>query len=191
MEPLLRRIRIGRVLPFIRQHTDCLLLDIGCGVNFGFLKKVEPYISRGFGIDYKVDEIINSKLTAIRSVLDQKLPFDDNALDIVTMLAVLEHLEKPSRIISEIERVLKHEGVLIITVPSRRAKPILEFLSYKLGVVNELEIRDHKKYYNYSDLKELFSGTGLNIDQHKYFQMGMNNFLVLKKRAGNQQVPNA
>jgi 2-polyprenyl-3-methyl-5-hydroxy-6-metoxy-1,4-benzoquinol methylase len=187
MEPILRWFRIGRVLPFIQQHINCVLLDIGCGFNCRLLKTVEPYISHGFGIDFKVNEISGSKLTAIKSRLDEKLPFEDMAFDIVTMLAVLEHLDKPSEIISEIERVLKPKGKLIITVPSRRSKPILEFLSYKLGIVNKLEIRDHKKYYDYSDLSELFSGTGLKIEQHKYFQMGMNNFLVLTKAGHDQQ----
>ena len=73
------------------------------------------------------------------------------------MLAVLEHLSYPEDILKEIHRVLKKDGRLIITVPSKIAKPILEFLSYKMNVIDRLEIEDHKKYYNKKDTQKAFS----------------------------------
>jgi 2-polyprenyl-3-methyl-5-hydroxy-6-metoxy-1,4-benzoquinol methylase len=181
LEPILRRMRIGKVLPFIKRYPDCVLLDIGCGVHYTLLKTLEPYISHGFGIDLKVADVMGPKIAVIRARLDEELPFGDRIFDVVTMLAVLEHLDKPFEILREIERVLKPGGKLLVTVPSRIAQPMLELLSYKLKIIDETEIKDHKRYYNYSDLKALFSKTGLRIDHHGYFQMGMNNMLVATK----------
>lgn len=116
----------------------------------------------------------------INLTLDDSLPFDCEEFDVVTMLAVLEHLEKPFEIAKEIFRVLKPGGKLVLTVPSKYSKPILELLAY-LHMVDSNEIRDHKRYFNKCDIKELFESVGFIIERHKYFQFGMNNFCVLMK----------
>ena len=69
-------------------------------------------------------------------------------------------------------------------MPTRRSRLLLEFLSYKIGIVNPEEIRDHKKYYDLDDIAELFLQIGFEIFKHEYFQFGMNNFCVLKKVKG-------
>jgi len=121
-------------------------------------------------------------MTPDGALYSNKLPFNENSFDFVIMLAVLEHLDHPAEIVREIERVLKPKGKLILTVPSRYSKPVLEFLAYKLKIVNEEEINNHKKYYNYKDLEKLFEETDkLKIQEHKYFQFYMNNFCIVQK----------
>lgn len=178
LEPILRRMRIAKVLPILRKFPECKLLDVGCGWEAKFLKSVEPYIASGVGIDFKAPSLESTKLRTISATLDNKLPFEDNSFDVVSLMAVLEHLEKPLDILREIRRVLKEGGVLIGTVPSKAAKPVLEFLSYKIGIVSEAEIRDHKQYFNKKDLLEIFAGAGFKNVEHKYFQFWMNNFFV-------------
>ncbi|KXK30257.1 MAG: hypothetical protein UZ01_01394 [Candidatus Brocadia sinica] len=180
LEPLLRWMRIRRVRTVIRQYEKCKILDIGCGYDFKLLRTLEPYIEHGFGIDFKANDLESPKITIRKILLYEKLPFDNEIFDVVTMLAVLEHLNKPVEIIKEIERVLAPDGKLILTVPSKISKPVLEFLSYKLGIINKEEIKDHKKYYDLNELKLLFGKTNLVIEKHKYFQFGMNNFCVAR-----------
>ena len=50
-----------------------------------------------------------------------------------------------------------------------------------MHIINEQEIKDHKKYYNKKDLYDLFKYTNLKIIQHYYYQLGLNNFCLLKK----------
>ena len=182
LEPFLRKMRTNKVLPIIKKYPNSKLLDIGCRLNYKFLLEVEPYVSEGYGIDLKVPELKNGKIKTIQIKLYDKLPFNENSFDFVIMLAVLEHLDHPIGIVKEIERILKPKGKLILTVPSRNSKPVLEFLVYKLKIVNEEEINDHKKYYNYKDLEKLFKETDkLKIQKHRYFQFYMNNFCIVKK----------
>jgi len=182
LESFLRKMRMNQVLPIIKKYPNSKLLDIGCGFNYKFLLEVEPYISEGYGIDLKVPELRNGKIKTKQIKLNDKLPYNGNSFDFVIMLAVLEHLDQPIEIVKEIERILKPKGKLILTVPSRNSKPVLEFLAYKMKIVNEEEINDHKKYYNYKDLEKLFKKTDkLKIQEHKYFQFFMNNFCVVNK----------
>jgi len=183
LEPLLRRMRLARVLPAIRRHPDCRLLDIGCGWEARLLRSVEPYVREGVGIDFKAPELDHPKLRTIAMTLEDRLPFADASFDVVTLLAVLEHLSQPRRVLEEVARVLRPGGQVVITVPSKAAKPVLEFLAFRLHVVSEAEIRDHKRYYDRAALLELFASSGLRVDRHAYFQLGMNNYLCAT-RAG-------
>ncbi len=182
LEPFLRRMRLRRVLACLRDLHYPTLLDIGCGWDARLLRELEPHIAKGVGIDFKAPKIHTEKLSTQSVVLERNLPFPDASFDVVTMLAVLEHLEYPVDILSEISRVLKPGGGLIATVPSRLAKPVLEFLSYRLGLVSSSEIKDHKAYYDREDLHALIAEIpDLSIRKHYYFQWKFNNFLFVGK----------
>lgn len=181
LEPILRKIRIRKVLPVIKKYPGCRLLDIGCGWDYKLLKTVEPYITRGVGVDFKAKQSTSQKTKTFQTKLTTTLPFEDNSFDVVTMLAVLEHLSYPGEIIKEIERLLVSGGSFILTVPAKLSKPVLEFLSYQLKIINEEEIKDHKKYYDFFELKDLFEKTKLKIETHRYFQFGLNNFCIARK----------
>lgn len=170
------------VLPYLRCYPQCRLLDIGCGWEARLLRSIEDHIGSGVGIDFKAPLIRTQKLQTYALSLSDKLPFDDQAFDVVTMLAVLEHLAQPEAILLEIARVLRPGGGLILTVPSHAAKPVLEFLAYRLHILSSEEIRDHKKYYGREELYGLiYVCSGLRIIKHNYFQMGFNNFVFAQK----------
>lgn len=178
----LRSMRLRQVLPYIRRFPDCVLLDIGCGWEMRLLHTVEPYVKFAEGLDFKAPDVATAKLRARRMTLSSRLPCDDASFDIVTMLAVLEHLEDPEGMASEIHRVLRPAGMLLLTVPSNAARPVLELLAYRLHVIDEAEIRDHKRYYNRRAIHEMFERAGFVVEKHRYFQLGMNNFAALRKK---------
>jgi 2-polyprenyl-3-methyl-5-hydroxy-6-metoxy-1,4-benzoquinol methylase len=183
LESFLRTQRLNRVLPHIKSYQNCELLDIGCGWDARLLKEVEPYIHHGFGIDYKAPNILTEKIQTISATLEDSLPFEDASFDLITLLAVLEHLDRPLPILRECARLLRPGGAILLTVPSRSAKPVLEFLAFRLGIVNADEIRDHKRYFNRADLFELLGKVdSLSIKSHQYFQFGFNNQVVAVKK---------
>lgn len=186
LEPFLRQQRLRRVMPYLMRYEGCRMLDIGCGWDARLLKAAVPHIGTGVGIDFKAPRINSEKITTISLTLNDNLPFEDNSFDFITMLAVLEHLDNPIQILSESARLLRPGGGILLTVPSWQAKPVLEFLAYQLGVVNADEIRDHKRYFNFDDLKKLFSHVpSLKIESHRYFQFGFNNQIFAIKYLGN------
>ena len=188
LEPILRRLRLRQVAPYVRRYPNCRLLDIGCGWNATLLRALESIIQSGVGIDFKAPKLRTSKLTTIESRLDVRLPFADSSFDFVTMLAVLEHLDRPIEILNECCRVLRPGGGLLLTVPSTCAKPVLEFLAFRLGIVSRSEIEDHKRYFDKKSLEDLFHGIAeFSGFSHAYFQAGLNNrvFVVRSAQAAN------
>ncbi|MBE9029210.1 class I SAM-dependent methyltransferase [filamentous cyanobacterium LEGE 11480] len=190
LEPFLRWMRMRRVMQHIPAQST--VLDVGCGHKIAFLKSIADRIKQGYGVDFKVEsqQIGNIEIRQMTFHDQDRLPFDDASIDVVTMLAVLEHIEAEEAVLREIYRVLKPQGRLVLTVPSVWAQPVLEFLSYKLKIVDESEIRDHKRYYNRRKLhRVLVARSGFADFQHKYFQLFMNNFCTVSKPL-NTAAPN-
>ena len=183
LEPLLRRARLAQALPVIRRYPDCVLLDVGCGWEARLLRSVEPHVARGVGVDRRAPTIANGKLLTVRADLERTLPFRSASFDVVTMLAVLEHLSHPVQVLAEVRRVLRPAGTLVLTVPSHAAKPVLEFLAFRLKIVSPAEIADHKHYFDRRDVQAACGDAGLRVETHRYFQLGMNNFALARPKA--------
>lgn len=170
LEPILRRLRINKVKPHIAPGSS--LLDIGCGQGI-LLRQIKNLIKHGVGLDQKAKGFLEDNLEIRSCRLRDHLPFNSNSFDVVTMLAVLEHLELPETILKETWRVLKPGGKIVLTVPSNRAKPVLEFLAL-LGLLERQGIKSHKKYYDKESLKQNLEGAGFFVKRLKSFELGFN-----------------
>jgi ubiquinone/menaquinone biosynthesis C-methylase UbiE len=175
LEPIFRSIRLGIVLKHLDKNA--IFCDVGCG-NGTFLKTISPYILKGYGFDKKVTELIEGNLIIKNAYIDEKLPLDSSTVDCVTLIAVLEHLEKPVSVLSESRRILKTGGKILITTPAPPSKPILEFLSYQLNIVSPVEIRDHKHYYSKKELSGILKECGFIGVSARSFEFGLNNFAI-------------
>ncbi len=180
MEGLLSYFRFSKIARHIVKNSK--VLDLGCGYNGFFLRKNRDKISSGVGIDMLVDKnYLDSKIKLISHDLNQALPFKENFFDVAVSLANLEHLENPVKNINEIFRVLKPGGLLLLTTPTIYAKPVLEFLSFKLKLVSEEGVRDHKNYFTREKLIGILKNAGFSFVKHRYFQLFMNNFIYARK----------
>lgn len=114
-----------------------ILLDFGCGSGNLCFHLAEK-CTKIFGVDTKQDAIqfANSLKKTTRNnctflgLTTHHLPFEDSYFDKIFLLDVIEHIENPQEVLSEIRRVLKDEGKLIITTPNYNSLwPILEFFA--------------------------------------------------------------
>lgn len=88
-------------------------LDIGCGTKpYKQLFQSTEYI--GLELDTKT----NREHTKADYFYDgYKLPFDNEEFDSIVMNEVFEHVFNPDDLLTEVYRVLKPEGVLLLTTP--------------------------------------------------------------------------
>ncbi len=97
-----------------------------------------------------------------RGAADDALPLPDDSVDLVTCNAVIEHVERPDILLAESHRVLRPGGKLVVTTPSRQAKPVLELISLRLRLIDPAEILDHKRYYTPTTLRRDIEAAGFS-----------------------------
>ena len=89
------------------------ILDVGC--CRGGLRKYLHSNLIYYGIDGLKEKFENYVFTNLHS---KGLPFKDKMFDAVNCSAVLEHLFYPLDMLKEIKRVLKDDGVVLISLPN-------------------------------------------------------------------------
>ena len=94
---------------------DNRLLDIGCDGNRAIIYDHLP--SYTIGLDICFEDL---KKKSVRCVCGdaQVLPFKDKSFERMLMLETLEHLKDADKGLSEIKRVLKKDGEIIISTPN-------------------------------------------------------------------------
>jgi hypothetical protein len=70
-----------------------VVCDIGCGKHMALLKTISPVCKQCIGVDKKIPSINYSNIDVKLFDLDNKIPLEDQSIDVVSLLAVLEHLD--------------------------------------------------------------------------------------------------
>lgn len=106
------------------------ILDIGCGEGY-LLRRLEGKFEELYGLDVspsrlreaeqKVKELCPagiSKFIFVEGNADERLPFPDGYFDVITCIAVIEHVYDIFSLVKEMHRVLKPSGYVIAQVPN-------------------------------------------------------------------------
>ncbi|OGF24238.1 hypothetical protein A3H09_01180 [Candidatus Falkowbacteria bacterium RIFCSPLOWO2_12_FULL_45_13] len=103
--------------------------------------------------------------------------------DTIACLAVIEHLHAPEvlAVFHEFKSILNKGGRIILTTPTRAAKPILEFMAW-LGIIDQANLAEHKHYWNEKEIRALAEKSGLAIKKYKKFQLGFNQLAVFEHK---------
>jgi ubiquinone/menaquinone biosynthesis C-methylase UbiE len=94
------------------------------------------------------------------------------------MLAVLEHLTEPEKVLREAHRVIVPGGSLIMTWPSAMVDPILDMLHRLHLISDEMESDEHQKRIPVEALQEMLQRIGFHKFVHRRFEFGLNNLMV-------------
>lgn len=179
LDKLIAKIRYLKISKYVIDNK--VICDIGCGQNADFLKRFSTKIKKGYGLDFRIKDTAWNNIQLICNKDIQGIPLPDGSCDEVFMLAVLEHLDEPEKMICEMNRILKKDGFAVMTTPTRLAKPVLEFMAFKLHIINEDEILEHKHYYNKDECISLLEKNGFSNIKYSVFTFGMNSVIVAEK----------
>lgn len=133
------------------------------------------------GIDHEPGHIqpqIQNSISIIHANIEKdRLPFDDNTFDVILFTEVIEHLVyNPQKALKEIYRVLKPDGLVILTTPNaislNKIIILLERKNIKWGGYKEFYkgslYRRHNYEYTLEELKDLFNEAGFKIVKSQY-----------------------
>src|SRR6202012_728028 len=98
------------------------------------------------------------EISFLRAGIDGPLPLEDNSFDVVWSSEVIEHVADTARWLSEVRRVLRPRGRLLLTTPSHGRLKLavggLERYSEPLG--------DHLHLYTARSLRDLLAEFGFD-----------------------------
>lgn len=179
---LIRNWRISKAAPYVKSGSR--VLDIG-SADGALFERFESVMDEGLGIDSALEQpIAGRNWRLIKGWFPEDLP-DAKPFDVITMLAVLEHIPpgEQASMAREVAARLKPGGHLVITVPSPLVDPIVDAL-VKLRVMRAVGFEQHWGF-DATTTPEVFAPGGLTVAKAKRFQLGLNNLYVLRKHPGS------
>jgi len=169
----------------IENSREGKVLDVGCGSLPFFL--LNTNFKEKYGVDPNVDATeAQNNMNLYNIVLsgNNSLPFDNDFFDVITMLAVFEHLEIDIlvNILSEIYRVLRPGRRFILTTPHLIGDKLLHFMA-TCYLVSKEEIEEHKGIYTHAQIADYLKKAGFSQEKMQYgrFELWLNNWLVADK----------
>ncbi len=139
--------------------TYCSLLDIGCGTGYF----MDLACSRGWkveGVDISCDAINyagDHYGLNVRNCDLAELP--KHAYSAITLWDVLEHLNDPSGLLSEIHQLLKHNGIMAISTPN-----VYGISTRITGRYSSIfNTKDHLFYFSDDTLRKTIEKSGFRV----------------------------
>ena len=184
LETLLSHLRARKAASLIPGHLEKgKILDIGCGTRGLLLERV--HFAWKCGLDRRdVPPPQGARFVGADIGSSGCLPFADSSFDAVTMLAVIEHIDphRAPELVSEARRLLRKDGVLVLTTPAGWTDPILETMA-KVRLLSPREIDEHEQTYTRDGLMSLLVRGGFDAASISAgrFELGANLWAVAKR----------
>lgn len=158
IKAILRREQILECIRRIKieNRKELKIADVGCGVC-DILNRIDSNNSL-IGLDYSKNSMglakkyVNPNITLIQGDATN-LPFKDGVLDAIICCEVIEHIQNDDSTVMEINRVLKPDGKVILSVPNA-----YYFNEY-------FELMGHYRHYSRKSLEEKLNKHGFQISK--------------------------
>jgi ubiquinone/menaquinone biosynthesis C-methylase UbiE len=163
--------RYALAIEYVR---DKIVLDIACGEGYGS-NLLSGYAKKVIGVDIDEATIVSAQHKYISENIEFKtgrvdqIPIEDNSIDIVISFETLEHHDKHLEMMTELKRVLKDGGMLLMSTPDKK------YYTEKLGINNPF----HLKELYYSEFKSLI--TSFFVNSQFIFQRMFNGSLIISE----------
>lgn len=162
------------------------VLELGCGAGqfIREIKKIRPELAC-YGSDISQHAIAIAKQANDGVVYDlsteSKSPYEDNFFDAVLIYDVLEHVENPGLILTEVNRMLKSGGVFYSFVPCEADSLSFWNLLHKLGLKRELTkmYAGHINKFSRKSLINLVESYGFIAERIRYSEHVLGQLLGL------------
>jgi SAM-dependent methyltransferase len=140
---------------FVKDKT---VLDAGCGSGYGTDFLASQGAKYALGIDISPEAIAYAQAHYQRDNLEYRVmdvtepDLNDGSFDVIVAFELIEHLQNQERFLAEMARVLKNDGLFIISTPNREV--------YRLG----LEPNPfHTKEFNFEEFYQILSRYFYNV----------------------------
>jgi len=179
------RILISVINKYVKKPS-LRILDIGCGAGtLSFYLANKGHNVLGIDISSKAIKECNAskKALGLKNTDFQRVDFPDRIpngkFDVIIFTEVIEHLEDDKKALQSIYKLLKPNGLMILSTPSDTA-PL-----HKLGLTKKFDQEvGHLRRYSLIELESLIKKSGFNIIETRKTEGVLRNFLFINPLAG-------
>lgn len=142
------------------------ILDIGCGDGKWLLKlREEGWKTYGVEISDLAAEYVRKKynLNVFTGIVEDA-GYEDDFFDAIILSHVIEHLSDPIRTLFEVNRILKKDGILVISAPNVGSFEAKHFKKYWIG----WDLPRHFYHFTPTTITSLLNKTGFDVVEIKY-----------------------
>jgi ubiquinone/menaquinone biosynthesis C-methylase UbiE len=138
-----------------------IVVDIGCGSGVQLQEIGRTGYALAVGIDVSLNAALHGQKKAIKNtdfiIADaQHLPVKASCVDKIICAEIIEHVKEPDHLITEIARVLKDGGEVVITTPNDRSVwGMYEFFWDLFGRGRNYK-ETHLRFFSESGLRSYF-----------------------------------
>jgi 2-polyprenyl-3-methyl-5-hydroxy-6-metoxy-1,4-benzoquinol methylase len=157
---------------FLREHVaeGATVLDLGCGAG-EFSAELVAAGASPIAVDVAAEALRRARslvpgLDARLWRAGEPLPVDDNAVDAVWAGEVVEHVADVAPWLSEVRRVLRPGGTLLLTTPDHSRATLLALALSPRRFAEHFEPRsDHVRFFSRRTLAALLDDLGFDVAQ--------------------------
>lgn len=155
------------------------VLDVGAGtgrLSLELFKEGADVVA--FDVSEKMLEELRRKNPKIYTVVGEaeSLPFPHDTFDIVTAAFLVVHLKDPTRFFDQVYRVLKNDGIFVVTNINQKDPPKIQ--------TAEGEIVIESFYHRPEKIKEILESLAFGIDKEIFVKekdVWINQIIIAKK----------
>ncbi len=152
------------------------VLDIGCHsglLTSQVLKHAHSESIDGIDISKRSINLAKKRITSGKFKVGNahNLPYKNRSFDTVLCIEVLEHVENPDKVVSEIKRVLKAGGMAIILVPTDNF--LFKFIWAIWNEIYPVWKHSHVQSFRGNELQLLLKKNDFKVISQKKFNLGM------------------
>ncbi len=148
------------------KQAGARFLDVGCG-DGSFLLEAQSLGYQATGVDPDPKAVAHARKRGLDAHVGgfPSLNFPSGAFEQITLSQVIEHLHDPVGALSEIYRLLKHNGRIWLSTPNMNSLTLEEFGKHWRG----LESPRHLALFTHDSVKSILSLAGFEeISFHPY-----------------------
>ncbi len=181
------------------------ILDVGCGTGH-YIEQLIPKNHIVFGNDIAIGMLHKSKQKYLNFIDShflslsniEQLPFRNKSFDVVICIGVIEYLPDVNQAIEELHRIVRDDGIVIISAPNQLSlkfltdpyylKRLFQYVLIKSGLRRNEQrstnpdvsanIDFKNKRFRLGKLKKIFNSNGFSIIEFKSISFGPISFFL-------------